>query len=69
VNNERIFTVEIEQNGMLYVGQRTLINPSQRAPLFTEGGDVKFCLDADKFTAIEEHGREFKMKLLKKKKL
>jgi hypothetical protein len=68
LHNDRIFTLEVERDGILYVAERT-IAPLQRAPLFTEGEEVRFVIDGDKFIAVEEHGREFRMKLLKKRRL
>lgn len=67
-NMERNYELVVQQGDMLYYAERTLEVSGQRAPLFTEGADVKFKLDKNNLTVVEESGREFKMKLVKKSK-
>lgn len=65
----RIFRLVIVQGTTAYYFDRILESPLQRDPVFTEGENVRFRLDKNKAVALEDSGREFKMKLIKKRRL
>lgn len=61
------FQVVVDDGQFTYFAERTL-DWWQRKPLLTENAEVKWRLDKDKFILLDERGKEFKMKLVKKRK-
>lgn len=63
------FYVVVDDGEYSYFAERTLSWRWQHDPLFTENAPVKFKLEGkDNFTIQDERGKEFKMKLVKRRK-
>ncbi|MBT9330507.1 hypothetical protein [Paracidobacterium acidisoli] len=61
------YHVVLDDGKMLYFAERTLSFRWQRDPHFTENAMVRFSLKKDTLTVVDDSGREFKMKLVKRR--
>jgi hypothetical protein len=61
------YHVVLDDGKMLYFGSWRLVFRWQHDPHFTENEMVKFDLDGDRLTVIDDSGKEIKMKLTKKR--
>jgi hypothetical protein len=62
------YSVAIDDGEYIYICERTLSLRWQHDPRFTENADVKWALEKDTVYVIDDTGREFKMKLQKRRK-
>jgi hypothetical protein len=62
------YYVALEDSQFVYYAERTLSWRWQHDPHFTENADVPWMLDKDNLTVKDDTGREFKMKLVKRRK-
>ena len=61
------YQVVLDDAKMLYFAERTLSFRWQHDPRFTENSQVKFRLDGDNLTVVDDTGKEFKMKVTKRR--
>lgn len=61
------YHVVLDDGRMLYFAERTLSFRWQRDPDFTENAVVRFSLEGDRLSVIDDNGREFKMRLVKRR--
>ena len=62
------FYAAVDDGEFTYFAERTLSFRWQHEPVLTENADIKWKLETDNFTILDERGKEFKMKLDKKRK-
>jgi hypothetical protein len=61
------YQIVLDDGKMQYFAERTLSFRWQHDPHFTENSMVKFTLNGDKLTVVDDTGKEFKMKLTKRR--
>jgi TPR repeat protein len=61
------YQVVLDDGKMLYFAERTLSFRWQHDPHFTENSRVKFRIDRDNLTVVDDVGREFKMAITKRR--
>ncbi|HTC92881.1 MAG TPA: hypothetical protein VK699_05460 [Terriglobales bacterium] len=63
------FRAQVDDGEYTYFAERTLNWRFQHEPILTENDDVKFRIEGkDDFILQDDRGKEFKMKLIKKRK-
>jgi hypothetical protein len=61
------YHIVLDNGKMLYFGTWRLVFRWQKDPHFTENEMVKYDLDGDKLTVIDDAGKQIKMKLIKRR--
>src|SRR3954452_3498192 len=61
------YQIVLDDGKMQYFAERTLSFRWQHDPHFTENAKVKFTLNGDKLTVVDDAGKEFKMQLTKRR--
>ncbi len=61
------YRIVLDDGKITYFAERTLSFRWQHDPQFTENATIRFTLDGDKLIVLDDTGKEFKMKLIKRR--